>query len=58
MNLFNYDVNRKCLIAEGWCPTNDIPLVQQSLKEATVSIGVDVKRDGPRLTFCIGCLWH
>ncbi|CAO3618883.1 unnamed protein product [Mucor hiemalis] len=39
MNLFNYDLNRKCLIAEGWCPTNDIALVQQALKEATDTTG-------------------
>jgi V-type H+-transporting ATPase subunit a len=37
MNLFDYDIGRKCLVAEGWCATNDIPLVQHALKKATVS---------------------
>lgn len=36
MNLFNYDVNRKALIAEGWCPSNEIKNVQNSLRAVTV----------------------
>ncbi|CAO3649431.1 unnamed protein product [Cunninghamella blakesleeana] len=42
MNLFNYDSSRKCLIAEGWCPTYDMPLVQQSLKNATDASGTSL----------------
>ncbi|KAK9728053.1 H(+)-transporting V0 sector ATPase subunit a [Basidiobolus ranarum] len=42
MNLFNYDRNRRCLIAEGWCPSNDIPSAQLSLREAAESAGSQV----------------
>lgn len=38
MNLFIYDSNRRTLIAEGWCPTNDIDKINQTLKSVTVSI--------------------
>lgn len=41
MNLFSYDVNRRCLIAEGWCPTLDIPAVQNALRTASANSGLN-----------------
>ncbi|CAG8472414.1 14549_t:CDS:10, partial [Racocetra fulgida] len=42
MNLFNYDSSRKCLIAEGWCPSNDFDKINQALRTATDQSGSTV----------------
>lgn len=36
LNMFNYDLGRQCLIADGWCPSRRINDVQAALRVATV----------------------
>eukprot|EP01116_Phalansterium_solitarium_P012250 TRINITY_DN2836_c0_g1_i2.p1 TRINITY_DN2836_c0_g1~~TRINITY_DN2836_c0_g1_i2.p1 ORF type:complete len:827 (-),score=364.90 TRINITY_DN2836_c0_g1_i2:293-2773(-) len=39
MNMFNYDVGRKCLIAEGWCPRTSTEAIVTAMRAATESSG-------------------
>ena len=37
LNMFNLDVTQRCLIAECWCPVEDLDQIQQALTTGTVS---------------------
>mmetsp|Transcript_64490 Transcript_64490/g.147744 ORF Transcript_64490/g.147744 Transcript_64490/m.147744 type:complete len:816 (-) Transcript_64490:112-2559(-) len=43
LNMFNYDVTHKCLIAEGWCPTEDLNDVREALRRGTAKSGATVQ---------------
>lgn len=40
LNLFNIDVTQKCLIAEVWCPINELERIKMALKRGTVNIAI------------------
>lgn len=42
LNNFSYDSARRTLIAEGWCPTNDLPLIRSTLQDVTNRAGLSV----------------
>lgn len=42
LNYFIFDPRRKCLIAEGWVPKDDITTVRNTLKTITENAGVEV----------------
>ncbi|EFY91023.1 vacuolar ATP synthase 98 kDa subunit [Metarhizium acridum CQMa 102] len=42
LNLFSYDRARRTLIAEAWCPTNDMPLIRSTLQDVTNRAGLSV----------------
>ncbi|CAG2180126.1 unnamed protein product, partial [Oppiella nova] len=42
MNMFNFDVTQKCLIAECWCPTDQLDTVRHALRIGTTRSGSTV----------------
>ncbi|KAL1973355.1 hypothetical protein VTN31DRAFT_5990 [Thermomyces dupontii] len=42
LNKFSYDQARKTLIAEGWCPTNSLPLIKSTLQDVNDRAGLSV----------------
>ncbi|KAM3868239.1 V-type proton ATPase 116 kDa subunit a [Diretmus argenteus] len=42
LNLCSFDVTNKCLIAEVWCPVNDLPTVRRALEDGSRKSGSTV----------------
>ncbi|MEQ2306073.1 hypothetical protein AMECASPLE_004302 [Ameca splendens] len=42
LNLCSFDVTNKCLIAEVWCPVNDIPKLRRALEDGSRISGATV----------------
>ncbi|XP_076125940.1 V-type proton ATPase 116 kDa subunit a 2-like isoform X1 [Alosa pseudoharengus] len=42
LNLCSFDVTNKCLIAEIWCPLNDLPALRRALEEGSRRSGATV----------------
>ncbi|OTB04848.1 hypothetical protein M426DRAFT_320432 [Hypoxylon sp. CI-4A] len=42
LNLFSFDRQRRTLIAEGWSPTHDLPLIRSTLQDVTNRAGLSV----------------
>lgn len=40
LNLFSYDRARRTLIAEGWCPINDVALIRSTLQDVNHRAGL------------------
>ncbi|XP_042470784.1 V-type proton ATPase subunit a1-like isoform X1 [Zingiber officinale] len=36
LNMLNFDVTKKCLVGEGWCPTFAKPQIKEALHQATI----------------------
>ncbi|OVA09925.1 ATPase [Macleaya cordata] len=36
LNMLNFDVTKKCLVGEGWCPIFAKPQIQEALQRATI----------------------
>jgi len=43
LNRFNYETTTKCLIAEAWCPKDELDAVQEILHEARRASGAEVE---------------
>ena len=49
LNMFNYDLTRKVLIAEAWCPAAECEVTQRALRRASERSGAQVPHEEGRL---------